>query len=152
MSEAKYGLIPMTNALMVVAFQVVVTKRSKKLHPLWVMSIGSLLYAVGVTSVGLWSGFWGFWLSMVILTGGELLLVPTATTFAANLAPVDMRGRYMGVYALSWQLAAGIGPLVGGVLNDRFAPRMIWFGGGVFGLAALAYFVISAFRAQENPS
>lgn len=152
MSEAMYGLIPMTNALMVVAFQVVVTKRSKKLHPLWVMSIGSLLYAVGVTSVGLWSGFWGFWLSMVILTGGELLLVPTATTFAANLAPVDMRGRYMGVYALSWQLAAGIGPLVGGVLNDRFAPRMIWFGGGVFGLAALAYFVISAFRAQENPS
>jgi MFS family permease len=152
LTEAQYGLIPMTNALMVVSFQVVVTNRSKHLPPLWVMSLGSLLYALGVASVGLGGGFWGFWLSMVILTTGELLLVPTATTFAANLAPVDMRGRYMGVYALAWQVAAGVGPLVGGVLNDIISPRATWFGGGVVGLAAMLYFVVSALRARQKPA
>jgi MFS family permease len=152
LTEAQYGLIPMTNALMVVTLQVLVTRRSKQLPPLWVMSLGSLLYAAGVTSVGLWSGFWGFWLSMVILTSGELLLVPTATTFAANLAPVDMRGRYMGVYALSWQVAAGFGPLVGGVLNDNLSPQATWFGGGVFGLVALVYFVVNALRNPTSDS
>ena len=73
---------------------------------------------------------------MVILTTGELMLVPTATTYAANLAPVEMRGRYMSIFALSWQAAAGVGPIFGGFLNDTFSPQAIWLGGGVFGLLA----------------
>ncbi|MBN2043436.1 MAG: MFS transporter [Anaerolineales bacterium] len=150
LTEAQYGLIPMTNALMVVAFQVFVTNRSKHRPPLWIMSLGALFYTAGVTSVGLGSDFWVFWLSMVILTLGELLLVPTATTFAANLAPPDMRGRYMSLYSLSWQAAAGIGPLIGGILNDQISPKAIWFGGGLFGLAGVVYFVISAVRAGSS--
>jgi len=81
---------------------------------------------------------------------GELLLVPTATTFAANLAPADMRGRYMSLYSLSWQLAAGVGPLIGGLLNDLVSPRSTWFGGGVIGLAAAAYFLWSGTRQRAD--
>lgn len=146
LSESVYGFIPMTNALIVVAFQVSVTNRSKNYPPLWVMTIGTFLYAMAVSSVALGTGFWGFWLSMVILTSGELLLVPTATAVAANLAPIDMRGRYMGFYSLSWQVAAGIGPLIGGILNDSISPQSIWYGGGVIGLIATFNFIRMARR------
>lgn len=146
LSESAYGFIPMTNALIVVAFQVSVTNRSKNYPPLWVMTIGTFLYAMAVSSVALGTGFWGFWLSMVILTSGELLLVPTATAVAANLAPIDMRGRYMGFYSLSWQVAAGIGPLIGGILNDSISPQSIWYGGGVIGLIATFNFIRMARR------
>jgi MFS family permease len=129
-----------------VAFQVSVTNRSKKFPPLWVMTIGTSLYALAVSSVALGTGFWGFWLSMVILTSGELLLVPTATAVAANLAPINMRGRYMGFYSLSWQVAAGIGPLIGGILNDSISPQAIWYGGGVIGLIATLNFIRMARR------
>ena len=44
-----------------------------------------------------------FWISMVVMTVGELILVPTASTYAANLAPVDKRGRYMSIFGLSWK-------------------------------------------------
>ncbi|MEJ2487680.1 MAG: MFS transporter [Anaerolineales bacterium] len=146
LKESLYGFIPMTNALIVVAFQVSVTNRSKKFPPLWVMTIGTSLYALAVSSVALGTGFWGFWLSMVILTSGELLLVPTATAVAANLAPINMRGRYMGFYSLSWQVAAGIGPLIGGILNDSISPQAIWYGGGVIGLIATLNFIRMARR------
>ena len=41
------------------------------------------------------------------------MLMPTSTTYAANLAPADMRGRYMSIYGLTWGVAQGVGPVMG---------------------------------------
>jgi MFS family permease len=132
----------MTNALMVVFFQVLVTRLTKKSKTLSMLSLGAFFYSCGVTSVALANDFWGFWISMVIITTGELILVPTATTFVANIAPHDMRGRYMSIFSLSWGVAAGIGPVVGGTLNDNLSPQAIWFGGGTIGLIGAVWFLI----------
>jgi MFS family permease len=132
--ERLYGFLPMTNALMVVFLQVAVTQWTKRYPPLWMVCLGTGLYAIGVGSVALGRGFGGFWISMVILTVGELILSPTATTYVANLAPADMRGRYMGLYGLTWNVAAGIGPVMGGFLNDSFGPVFIWYGAFIIGL------------------
>ena len=116
------------------------------------LAVGSFFYAVGAGSVALATGFWGFWISMVIMTTGELVLVPTSSTYAANLAPPDKRGRYMSVYGLTWGIASGIGPLLGGILNDTLGPKTIWYGGLTFGLAAmLAFLMIGWFghRAEQ---
>ena len=140
--EDQYGFIPMTNALMVVILQVYVTRVSKRYQPLLMLGSGAFLYAFGVTSVAFAIGFWGFWISMVIITMGELILVPTATTFVANIAPQDMRGRYMSIFSLSWGVAAGIGPVVGGFLNDTISPQAIWYGGGIIGFCGALFFLI----------
>lgn len=147
--ESQYGLIPMTNAIMVVTLQIWVTRHCKRYRPLWVMAVGALLYGGGVGSVALAQDFWGFWTSMVIVTWGELILVPAATTYAANLAPVDMRGRYMGIYGLTWGIASAIGPVFGGWLNDNMGPWAMWCGGGVFGLLSVLAFTALARRAQQ---
>ncbi len=78
---------------------------------------------------------------MVVMTIGELVLVPTSSTYAANLAPADMRGRYMSLYGLTWNVAAGIGPVAGGFLNDTISPQAIWYGGGLCGLVSALLFV-----------
>jgi MFS family permease len=139
--ESQYGLIPTTNALMVVFFQMAVTRRVMRHPPLFILSAGTLIYAFGVGSVALGYGFWGFWLSMVIFTIGELILTPTATTLAANLAPSEMRGRYMSIYGLTWSVAAGVGPVFGGLLNDQIGPASIWYGGMLVGLLSAALFL-----------
>jgi MFS family permease len=140
--ENQYGFIPMTNALMVVILQVFVTRISKKYNSHLMLGLGGFLYAAGVTSVAFANDFWGFWLSMVIITTGELILIPTATTLVANLAPQDMRGRYMSIFSLSWGVAAGIGPVVGGALNDYISPQAIWYGGGLIGLSGALWFLL----------
>ena len=139
--EAKYGFIPTTNALMVVFLQIAVTRVTKRHAPLKTLAVGSLFYAFGVGSVALGRGFWGFWISMVIITLGELVMVPTASTLTANLAPADKRGRYMSIYGLTWGVASGIGPVLGGFLNDSISPVSIWYGGMLIGLVSTVFFL-----------
>jgi MFS family permease len=146
--ENQYGFIMAANAVMVVLFQYAVTGVSSRYPHLPVLALGSLFYALGAGSVAWGWNFPTFLASMVILTIGELLLVPTATTLTANLAPPDMRGRYMGVYSLTWGIAFGIGPVVGGFLNDHVAPVAIWYGGLAIGLAAMLGFLLLARRLR----
>jgi MFS family permease len=147
--ENQFGFIMATNAAMVVLFQYSVTRVSRRYAPLRVMALGALFYALGVGSVALGQGFWAFWLSMVIVTCGELLLMPTAEAFAANMAPATMRGRYLGLFAMTWGIAAGIGPVIGGWLNDNVAPVAIWYAGVVFGLLAMAGFLALGRRLKS---
>lgn len=154
--ESQYGFIMATNAAMVVVFQYAVTRRTSRRAALPVLAVGSLFYAAGVAAVGWSAAFLGFWLSMVVLTIGEMIMIPTSTTLTANLAPSDMRGRYMGIYTVSWGVAVGFGPVLGGVLNDRVAPVAIWYGAALLGMAAAAGFIVLGrsrrLRSVEPPS
>jgi MFS family permease len=149
--EALYGWIPTTNALMCVFVQYSVTSITRKQRTLPVLSVAMLIYAVGAGSVALMSSFWGFWLSMVILTFGELTLVPTASKYVADRAPADVRGRYMSIYWLGWGLARTLSPIIGGFLNDNIAPRAIWLGGLLIGLtSALGLFLLNRIPVQRT--
>jgi MFS family permease len=148
--ESQYGLIQATNATMVVLFQVSVTRVTKRYAPLSVMFWGALIYALGVSSIAFGSGFWAFWLSYVVVTVGELIIAPTATSFAADCAPVDQRGRYMGFFNLAQGASASAAPVLGGQLNDRLAPQAIWIGGGLLGLSGAAGFWLMDRREQRR--
>ena len=140
--ESQYGLIPTTNAIMVVTLQYLVTLITRRHKSMAVMTVGTAFYAVATGMIAFFSGFWGFWFCMVIMTVGELVLIPTATTYTANAAPVEMRGRYMSIYGSTNSVASLISPILGGVLSDRYGGRTIWYGGGVIGLFAIGAFLI----------
>ena len=151
--EALYGWIPTTNAVMCVFVQYFVTSITRKHPTLPVLSVAMLIYALGTGSVALMSSFWGFWLSMVILTFGELTLVPTASKYVADRAPADLRGRYMSMYWLGWGLARTLSPIIGGFLNDNIAPHAIWLGGLILGLiSALGLFLLNRLSISRPSS
>jgi len=151
--ENLFGWLPTTNALMCVFIQFPLTQVSRRFRPLPVIGVGMLIYALGVGSVALMNSFWGFWTSMVLMTYGELTLVPTASKYIADLAPADMRGRYMSFYWFAWGIARGAAPLIGGMLNDNVSPRSIWIGGLTIGLAsAFGLFIFSARKRVPPPA
>ena len=150
MSEALYGWIPTTNALMCVFIQYPVTQITRRYKTLPVVASGMLIYAVGAGSVALMTGFWGFWLSMVIITFGELTIVPTASKFVADRAPAHLRGRYMSIYWFGWGLARASSPLIGGFLNDAVSPRSIWIGGLALGLTSVLGLSLLARREMKR--
>ena len=135
LSEELFGWIPTTNAWMCVLIQLPVTQITKRFNPLPVVALGMMVYALGVGSVALMTGFVGFWLSIVLMTIGELILVPTASKFVADRSPVDLRGRYMSIYWLTQGISRTIAPLYGGWLNDNISPKAIWVGGLGIGLS-----------------
>jgi len=142
--ENHYSYIVTVNAAMVIFLQYLVTQVTKRYRPLPVLAVGAMFYALGVGSVALGRGFWYFVTSMVIMSTGELIMTPTATALTATLAPLEKRGRYMGIYSLVWPVGSGIGPIVGGLLNDHFSPVVTWYGGGLFGLlSALGFLALT---------
>ena len=149
--ENLFGWLPTTNALMCVFVQLFVTRISRRFRPLPVAAVGMLTYALGVGSVALMKDFWGFWVSMVFMTFGELILIPTISKYIADLAPADMRGRYMSVYWFAWGIARAAAPLIGGFLNDSIEPRAIWVGGLGIGLAsAVGLYIFYRFRTSAD--
>lgn len=148
--ENRYGFIMATNAAMVVLFQYGVTRITERYPHLLVLAVGSLFYAAGVGSVALGRGFPSFLASMVILTIGEMVAMPTSTTLTANLAPPTMRGRYMSVYGLTWGLALALGPVLGGFLGDRFGPVAMWYGATALALFAAAGFLVLWGRLRQT--
>jgi len=140
--ESRYGFIMATNAAMVVLFQFAITRVTERYASALVLAVGAFFTAMGVGSVALGSSFPGFLLSMMVLTIGEMIIVPTSIAFVADLAPVTMRGRYMGIYGLTWGVGFGLGPVLGGALSDNLGSHYIWYGGLVLGLVSMAAFLI----------
>jgi len=139
--ESQFGLIMATNAAMVVLFQYPITRILGRYRVGSAMAWGALFTALGVGAVAFCSSFGTFLLSMVIVTIGELIFAPASTAFVANAAPEDMRGRYMGVYGMTWGLSFGLGPVVGGMISDRLDPLLIWPVMAAIGVASAAAFL-----------
>ena len=47
----------------------------------------------------------------------------------------------MGLYTLTYTLGLGLGPVIGGLLNDAVAPVAMWYGGFLLALAASVGFL-----------
>jgi MFS family permease len=126
LAASDFGWVMTTNAGMVVLLQYPITRATQRFPRLPVIAAGSILYGLGVGSVTLGGEALHFVSAMAVMTVGEMLLTPNATSLAADLAPSDLRGRYMGMLGLAWNFGFGGGPLLGGLIVDRLAPRALW--------------------------
>jgi MFS family permease len=140
--ESQFGLIMATNAAMVVVFQYPVAKLLKRVALAPALSVATLFVALGLGTVAFSSTFSMFLLSMIIVTIGELIFAPSSTAFVAEVAPETMRGRYMGVYGMSFGLSFGLAPAVGGIINDSLSPVLVWYSMAGVALLSAASFLL----------
>jgi MFS family permease len=129
-----YGLILALNATMVVFMQFWITRMIKGKPAMIIMTLGTLLYAVGFGMYGFGSTLLYFMFAMVVITVGEMLVAPVGSTLIARFSPEHMRGRYMAFFGFTWGIAFAIGPLVAGIVNDTIDPNWVWYGAFVIGM------------------
>ena len=159
LDERWLGLLMGVNATMVVLFQYPLTRWLTRFKRGYVMAVGMVLFAVGFGLFGVMRAVPLFFIAQGIWTLGELFTSPVAQSLTADAAPSDQRGRYMGVYSLTFAIAYAIGPLLGGLVMDHVNPYTLWlviFGMGL--VVSLAYLrmvpllqIISA-RAISKPT
>lgn len=152
LGEMFYGWVMTTNAAMVVLLQLPITRLVEKIPRLFLTTLGAILYGLGVFSVTFANAFPQFILAMMVYTFGEMLLVPTSTAVTADLAPPEMRGRYMGMLGLTWSVGFGIGPIVAGMISDHIAPSAIWSITAVAGVFAAILFLALRRTTPMNAS
>ena len=146
-----YGLLLAMNALLVVVFQIPVGRRAERYPPMIVMGIGSALYGIGFGMFAFVSTVALFAAAMLVLTVGEMMIVPVSQAVVARFAPEAMRGRYMAIYGMSWSLPIAVGPLMAGLVMDNADPRLLYWGSGLLGLLATAAYLGLHSQMREEP-
>lgn len=138
-----YGFLLTTSAITVILLQIWVSRVIKPRPPFLMMAVGTIFFMVGFSMFGFVYAYVLFALAIVVVTMGEMIVMPTSQALAANFAPADMRGRYMAVYGLVWMIPATIGPGAAGVILDNYNPNLLWYiGGGLCAVSALAFYFL----------
>jgi len=138
-----YGFLLTVSAITVIFFQFWVTRTIKYRPAFLMMAGGTLFYMIGFSMFGLVSSYWLFAAAIVVITIGEMIIMPTSSALAANFAPVEMRGRYMAAFGLIWMIPATLGPGAAGIILDNYDPNLLWFLGGILcAVAALAFYAL----------
>jgi MFS family permease len=70
----------------------------------------------------------------------------------AELSPAHARGRYQGVYSLSWSLASFLGPALGGLLLQYAGGGAVWGGCALRGTLAAAGHLVLGRRTTAAPA
>jgi MFS family permease len=139
----RYGLLMSLNASTVVLFQFWVTRKVSPHPPMLMMALGTGLYLIGFTMYGLVTAYVLFAVAMLIITFGEMIVMPVSNALVAKLAPVDMRGRYMAFFSLAWSIPASIGPGAAGIILDNYNPNWVWYAGGIIcAVSILGFYVL----------
>ncbi|MCT4356925.1 MFS transporter [Streptomyces sp. Je 1-79] len=135
-----YGAVIAVNGVVIVAFQLLVNKVTDKRSPAMLLTVSSLLFAVGTGATALAGTPLVFAATVIVWTIGEMVHVPTNAAATAKLAPEHARGRYQGVMGMSWALSGFLAPILAGWVVDGPGPDFLWMATGVVGaVAALGY-------------
>ncbi|MFC8720269.1 MDR family MFS transporter [Kitasatospora sp. NPDC057198] len=150
LSAARFGLVISLNGLLIVLLQLPLTRLMESRDRTALLVVGALLtgWGFGLTALaGSSAGLYA--LTVAVWTVGEIVTSPTMMALVAEHSPARARGRYQGVYSLSWSLASFVGPLGGGLLLQYAGSWALWGGCAAAGtLAALAFVAIGRRRPR----
>ncbi|ASS76266.1 hypothetical protein CIG75_15825 [Tumebacillus algifaecis] len=146
-SARNIGLIFTASAMLVILLQGSVTRFfTKYLHPLSAMAMGMVLIGTGLGSVAFSTSFWHLVASAVVITFGQMFVMPTSDTIVADLAKPEQIGSYFGVAAFVFGAGEAIGNIAGGQLMQRAVAidylALPWLLYGALGLLLSAVYVL----------
>jgi len=136
MSPAFYGTLFTINTLLIVALEVPLNAATSRWPNTWSLVVGSLLFAIGFGALAFVSSAPGILAMVIVWTFGEMMLFPAMAAHLGEIAPVSLRGTYMGAYSMSLSVALTLGPWLGTQLLARAGPVGVW--SVMFALGALA--------------
>ncbi|MFE9725371.1 MDR family MFS transporter [Streptomyces sp. NPDC005794] len=153
LSSSDFGTAIAVNGVLIVALQIPVTRFIQHRDPRRLLILSSLLagYGFGLTafagSVGVYA------LTVCVWTLAEIVNAPTQTGIVVQLSPAHGRGRYQGVYTMSWSVAALVAPLMSGFVIDHYGAAWLWGTCAVLGtVAAFGYWLLMRNLSLPDPA
>ncbi|MFE4371587.1 MDR family MFS transporter [Streptomyces sp. NPDC056835] len=142
-TSADYGFAIAVNGVLIVVMQIPVTRFIQHRDPRRLLIVSSLLAGYGFGLTAFAGSIAVYALTVCVWTLSEIVNAPTQTGLVVRLSPVHGRGRYQGMYTMSWSVAALVAPLMSGVVIDRFGAAWLWGACAVLGtLAGAGYWLL----------
>src|SRR5271170_6352053 len=152
--ESVFGTIFTVNTLLIVALEVPLNTAMEHWTHRRTLMLGAFLYAVGFGSYAL-VGIAPFgktvvvFAAVVIWTFGEMILMPGSSAYAAELAPPERRGEYMGLYTMSFNIAFAVGPWLGASVLGKWGATTVW--GAAFVSGCISSLMMSYTERRKRP-
>lgn len=132
------GWVYTYNALLVILFQIPVSRMIRNINMFKLMIGASFLYFIAYAAMGWVHTYPMILLMITIITAGEVIGIPTGNTIVSYMSPEGKHGRYQGIYSLATTLGWSVGPFIGGVSMDLMQdPRLLWFTLSLFSFMAI---------------
>ncbi|MFF4391683.1 MDR family MFS transporter [Streptomyces sp. NPDC001552] len=152
-SPRDYGLVIAANGLLIVLLQIPVTAFIQRHDPQKLLVVSALLAGYGFALTAFAGPVWAYALTVCVWTLAEIVNSPTQMSLVVRLSPVHGRGRYQGVYNLSWAVAALVAPLMAGFLIDRYGADWLWGATAALGtVAAAGYWLLMRGLSEGDAS
>jgi predicted MFS family arabinose efflux permease len=131
-SERGIGVIFLVNTLVIVFAQLPIARALEGRRRMPALALMTVLWAaawmivlVGGATLEALAAASVFALAGLLFGLGESFQGPTQGALVADLAPPRLRGRYMALSTISWEIGFVIGPAIGGYVLDR-EPLALW--------------------------
>jgi MFS family permease len=147
---AQFGALISINGLLVAVAQPLAGPWLSRRDRGRLLALSALTVGAGFGLHGLSHAPLGFAIAIAVWSIGEIGSFPIASALVAELAPVHLRGRYQGAYAMILSVAAFVAPIFGPGLLDRLGAPAFW--GSCFALsivAALGHLAIAGARQRH---
>ena len=126
-SAASWGLLAGINPLIVVLFQLRVTRWSSRSAGVAVrLAAATLLMGLPFLLLDVSSALPVVVLLIVVFVIGEMLWVPTGQAVAERMSPAPLRGAYLGAFTATGAVGMGLGPLGGLQVRERAGDSAVW--------------------------
>jgi MFS family permease len=140
-STTLYGDLMSLNGALIIVLELWLTGVTRRFAPRVAIAAGLLLIGVGYGSTGFAHTTATMAATVVVWTFGEMCFSPVASAYVADIAPDDMRGRYQGLFALTFSFGMVMAP-IGGTALLGIDPRLLW--GVCLGLGVFAAMLVTA--------
>ena len=131
-SEKGIGLIFLVNTVVIVVLQLPIAKLLEGRRRMRALAFMTALWAEAwllVLAGGSWleatAAVGVFAVAAMVFGLGECFQGPTQGALVADLAPARLRGRYMALSTISWEIGFVIGPAAGGLILG-LSPLALW--------------------------
>jgi MFS family permease len=143
LSSATYGLVIALNGVLIVLGQLFVPRLIGARDRSRVLAVAAVVVGLGFGLTAVTHTAPLYAVAVLIWTVGEMLNSPSNATMLAGLSPVALRGRYQGVWSLSWSGASFLAPVLGGLVQQHLGRTALWLGCGGIGLVVAAGHLLS---------
>ncbi|KAF5044294.1 Bacillibactin exporter [anaerobic digester metagenome] len=143
------GVIFSAFALSRSVFMPIIGRISDRRGRKWIILIGMFAYAVLSLAYLIAGSVYS--LTAVRFAHGlaSAMVVPIAMAYIADLSEKGKEGSHMGNFSISMFLGMGVGPLLGGFLNDTFGMPSVFY--AMAGLSAFATLLVAISLPEAKP-
>jgi MFS family permease len=128
LSASTYGTVIALNGVLIVIGQLFVPRLLRGRSRSTALAVAAVVMGVGFGLNAFAHTAWLYAFAVAIWTLGEMLNAPSNSATNAELSPADLRGRYQGVFSLSWSAASFLAPITGAAVLQYAGDTALWLG------------------------